>query len=107
MKMAYICSPLPCDTNNNRMLKLYGKYVFKRGMAPVIPHIYAEILSDNVPYHQDLILRANRELLFKCDELWVFGDSITKTMKEEIHFAKILNIKVKYISNSEVDKYEC
>ena len=108
MKIAYICSPLSGDINNNiKKAKLYGKYAFKRGMAPVIPHIYAEILCDDIPFERELGMRADRELLFKCDELWVCGDTITKGMKEEIHFAKMINMKIKYISNSEVDKYEC
>lgn len=108
MKTAYICSPLSGDIKDNiRKAKLYGKYAFKRGMAPVIPHIYAEILCDDIPSERELGMRADRELLFKCDELWVFGDTITKGMKEEIHFAKMINTKIKYILNSEVDKYEC
>lgn len=55
MKTAYICSPLSGNIKDNiRKAKLYGKYAFKRGMAPVIPHIYAEsyvttsLLSENL-----------------------------------------------------------
>ena len=108
MRVAYVCAPLAGDLKKNiSNAKKFGKFLFDRGMAPVIPHINAEILCDDIPFERELGMRADRELLFKCDELWVFGDTMTKGMKEEIHFAKMINMKIKYISNSEVDKYEC
>ena len=108
MRVAYVCAPLAGDLNKNiSNAKKFGKFLFDRGMAPVIPHIYAEILDDKDPYDRELGMNADRSLLFKCDEMWVFGDKFTKGMKEEIHFAKMINMKIKYISNSEVDKYEC
>lgn len=108
MRVAYVCAPLAGDLKKNiSNAKKFGKFLFDRGMAPVIPHIYAEILDDKEPYDRELGMNADRSLLFKCDEMWVFGDKFTKGMKEEIHFAKMINMKIKYISNSEVDKYEC
>ena len=108
MRVAYVCAPLAGDLKKNiGNAKKFGKFLFDRGMAPVIPHIYAEILDDKEPYDRELGMNADRSLLFKCDEMWVFGDKFTKGMKEEIHFAKMINTKIKYISNSEVDKYEC
>lgn len=108
MRVAYVCAPLAGDLKKNiSNAKKFGKFLFDRGMAPVIPHIYAEILDDKDPYDRELGMNADRSLMFKCDEMWVFGDKFTKGMKEEIHFAKMINMKIKYISNSEVDKYEC
>jgi hypothetical protein len=108
MRVAYVCAPLAGDLKKNiSNAKKFGKFLFDRGMAPVIPHIYAEILDDKDPYDRELGMNADRSLLFKCDEMWVFGDKFTKGMKEEIHFAKMINMKIKYISDSEVDKYEC
>lgn len=108
MRVAYVCAPLAGDLKKNiSNAKKFGKFLFDRGMAPVIPHIYAEILDDKDPYDRELGMNADRSLLFKCDEMWVFGDKLTKGMKEEIHFAKMINMKIKYISDSEVDKYEC
>ena len=108
MRVAYVCAPLAGDLKKNiSNAKKFGKFLFDRGMAPVIPHIYAEILDDKDPYDRELGMNADRSLLFKCDEMWVFGDKFTKGMKEEIHFAEMINMKIKYISNSEVDKYEC
>ena len=108
MRVAYVCAPLAGDLKKNiSNAKKFGKFLFDRGMAPVMPHIYAEILDDKEPYDRELGMNADRSLLFKCDEMWVFGDKFTKGMKEEIHFAKMINMKIKYISNSEVDKYEC
>ena len=33
-----------------------------------------------------------------CDEMWVFGDEITKGMKEEIKFCENLRIPIKRFS---------
>ena len=77
MRRAYICSPLSGNISGNiENAKRYARYIFKCGMAPVIPH------------------------------LWVFGDEITEGMKKEIIFAEKLNIKVKYISEKELKKTE-
>ena len=40
--------------------------------------------------------------LWFCDELCVFGDVISDGMKREIHFCNSLNIKIRYIKESQV-----
>ena len=94
MRRAYICSPLSGNISGNiENAKRYARYIFKCGMAPVIPHFYALILDDEIPDERKL-------------EVWVFGDEITEGMKKEIIFAEKLNIKVKYISEKELKKTE-
>ena len=98
MKKVYVCSPLNGDvTRNIDNARKYAKYVFECGMAPVVPHFYATILDDSNPKERTLGMRAGKSLIWFCDELWVFGKSITSDMKEEIAMAKNLNIKVKFI----------
>ena len=102
MKKVYVCSPLGGNvTENINNVKVYSKYVFDRGMVPVIPHFYATILNDEIEYERNLGKQAGISLLFGCDSLWVFGDKITSGMKEEIQFAKHLKIEIKYISKEE------
>lgn len=103
MKKVYVCSPLGGNVSENiNNVKVYAKYVFDRGMAPVIPHFYATILDDNIEAERNFGKQASISLLFTCDALWVFSDKVTSGMKEEIQFAKHLKIEIKYISKEEI-----
>ena len=107
MRRAYICSPLSGNISGNiENAKRYARYIFKCGMAPVIPHFYALVLNDEIPDERKLGMQAGISLLWVCDEVWVFGNEITEGMKKEIIFAEKLNIKVKYISEKELKKTE-
>ena len=107
MHRAYVCSPLGGNiTANIENAKRYSQYVFKCGMAPVIPHFYALVLNDDNPEERKLGMQAGISLLWVCDEVWVFGNQITDGMKKEIRFAEKLNIKVRYISENALQKME-
>ena len=107
MRRVYICSPLGGNiTANIENAKRYSQYVFKCGMAPVIPHFYALVLNDDNPEEIKLGMQAGISLLWVCDEIWIFGDEITEGMKKEILFAEKLNIKVRYISENDLRKSE-
>ena len=91
MRRAYICSPLSGNISGNiENAKRYARYIFKCGMAPVIPHFYALVLNDEIPDERKLGMQAGLSLLWVCDEVWVFGDEITEGMKKEIIFAEKL-----------------
>lgn len=107
MHRVYICSPLGGEVSKNiENAKRYAQYVFKCGMAPVIPHFYALVLNDDIPDERKLGMQAGISLLWVCDEVWVFGDEITEGMKKEIIFAEKLNIRVKYVSENDLRKLE-
>ena len=107
MRRVYICSPLGGNiTANIENAKRYSQYVFKCGMAPVIPHFYALVLNDDNPEERKLGMQAEISLLWVCDEVWVFGDELTEGMKTEIRFAEKLNIEVRYISENDLRKSE-
>jgi hypothetical protein len=53
---------------------------------------------------RDLIRQANNNLILKCDELWVFGETIADGVLFEILYAKKLKTPVKYYTvDSRVD----
>lgn len=107
MHRVYICSHLGGNvTANIENAKRYAQYVFKHGMAPVIPHFYDLVLNDDNPEERKIGMQAGISLLWVCDEVWVFGSEITEGMKKEIHFAEKLNIKVRYISENDLQKME-
>jgi hypothetical protein len=71
------------------------EFVFNQGAVPVNPfRLYEYFLADRVD--RDLIRQANNNLIRKCDELWVFGETIAEGVLFEILYAKKLKMPVKY-----------
>lgn len=105
MKKVYICSPLGGDVSANlEKAKWYTKYALKCGTAPVVPHLYALVLDDDIQTEREKGRMAGMSLLWFCDEMWVFGDVISEGMEAEIRFCKNLNICIRYITEAEVTK---
>lgn len=105
MKKVYICSPLGGNVEENlEQAKHYTEYALKCGTAPVVPHFYALCLDDNDPKEREIGIAAGLNLLWFCDEMWIFGDRISEGMKTEIQFCKNLNISMRHISNTEIYK---
>lgn len=67
-------------------------------------HFYAECLDDNDPKDREIGLAAGLSLLWFCDELWLFGDAVTDGMKNELQFCKNLNIRIRKITENEIQK---
>ena len=74
--------------HNTGRLKQYCGYISKNHCIPVFPYNDKSRIS----------------LIFVCDELWVFGKTLTDETKCEIKIAESLNITIRYIDESEVDK---
>lgn len=105
LKKVYICAPLSGNIRENlRNARKYAEYALRCGTAPVVPHFYALCLNDNNPKERELGMRAGQSLLWFCDELWVFGDVISKGMQSEIEFCKTMNIRIRYINDSAIRK---
>ena len=105
MKKVYICAPLAGDVERNlERVKRYTRYALMCGTAPVVPHFYALCLDDTNPKERQIGMAAGFSLLWFCDELWVCGDTVTEGMKSEINFCKNLNIRIRYVKDSEVTK---
>ena len=105
MKKVYICAPLGGDVEGNlERVKRYTRYALMCGTAPVVPHFYALCLNDNNQKEREIGLAAGLGMLWFCDELWVFGQTVTEGMKQEIQFCKHLNIKTRYVSEKEIRK---
>ena len=102
MKKVYICAPLGGDVEGNlERVKRYTRYALMCGTAPVVPHFYALCLNDNNQKEREIGLAAGLGMLWFCDELWVFGQTVTEGMKQEIQFCKHLNIKTRYVREKE------
>lgn len=105
MKKVYICAPLGGNVQDNlEQVRKYTKYALVCGTAPVVPHFYAECLNDSNPKEREIGMAAGLSLLWFCDEMWVFGDTLTEGMQGEIQFCKNLNIRTKTIREKEIQK---
>ena len=106
LKKIYVCSRLRGDVETNiENAKRYCEYVVKGcGAIPIAPHIYfTQFLNDDIPEERAFGTLAGLQLLSECDELWYFGDSISKGMVTEIIAAKEQSIPVRYVSDKEIE----
>lgn len=105
MKKVYICSPIGGNIKENlQKVKKYTRYALMCGTAPVVPHFYALCLNDNIPKEREIGMAAGLSLLWFCDEMWIFGDEVTESMKAEMQFCKSLNIPVRKVRDDEINK---
>lgn len=105
MKKVYVCAPLGGNVESNlKKVRAYTEYALRCGTAPVVPHFYALCLDDNDPKDREIGLAAGLSLLWFCDELWLFGDTVTEGMRAELQFCKNLNIRVRKITEKEIQK---
>lgn len=105
MKKVYVCAPLRGNVESNlKKVRAYTEYALRCGTAPVVPHFYALCLDDNDPKDREIGLAAGLSLLWFCDELWLFGDTVTEGMRAELQFCKNLNIRIRKITEKEIQK---
>lgn len=96
-KLVYLAAPYSGDVQFNiaRIKHEARKIALENQIAPIIPHLmYPEILDDDNEYERALGINMDLDLICACDELWYFGDNITKGMAAEIEYAKVKNIPV-------------
>jgi len=109
MKKIYVCSALRGDVEQNqKMARVYCEYIVKEfGHIPVAPHIYfTQFLDDNIDSEREFGIKAGLFLLSECDELWYFGDQISRGMTDEICKAMGIGMKVQYVPEYKYEKYK-
>ena len=96
MKKIFICSPLRGDQRQNEInAELYCKEVVKAGHIPFAPHLFfTRFLDDNILEERYIGIAGGMEFLRYCDEVWVYGDSLSEGMKAEIRYAVKSGIKL-------------
>lgn len=104
MRLVYISSPLRGDMERNiQRARDYCVYAASCGVIPLAPHtIFTQYLDDEQPEQREQGLRMGCELMERCDELWVMGDTISQGMQEEINFAHSRHLPVLYVSEDMV-----
>ena len=78
---------------------MYSRFAVKNACIPLAPHLlYPQFMDDAVPAERSLALFMGIVLLGKCDQVWVFGSTISKGMAAEIEKAEKRKIPVRYFT---------
>ena len=100
MPKVYICSPFRGDVANNVIkTRAYCSFAVKQGRIPFASHLlFPQFMSDSDPNERNLALFMALVYLDCCKECWVFGDTISEGMENEIRYAKRKNIPMRYFT---------
>ena len=86
--IVYLCNSGTGDTEE------YCRFALAQGQIPLSPlSLMAAVQDEELKNHISSVL------LGKCDELWVFGDTITAGMKAEIDIAKRRKQQIRYFDS--------
>lgn len=101
----YIASPYRGDVKTNtENAKRYSLFAVMQGKVPFCPHIYfTQFLDDNVEVERKIGLNLALHMLRRCREVWVFGDTVSEGMRNEIRIAKKRRIPVRYFTSECVE----
>ncbi len=107
--LVYIASPYAGDTVRNAdRARGYCRFAVGKGCIPLAPHLhYPQFMDDGDKAQRELGLRFAIILLGKCDELWVFGDTVSDGMKLEISKAKKRGIPIRYFHGKCEEVTQC
>ena len=100
--LVYICSPYAGDIETNiNKARSYSRFAVSRGYIPLAPHLlFPQFMDDSDPEQRNLALFFGIVLLSKCQEVWVFGDRISKGMAAEIEKAEHKNRIIRYFNQN-------
>lgn len=98
--LVYICSPFAGDVENNvNMARVYSRFAVRNACIPLAPHLlFPQFMDDSVPAERSIALFMGMVLLGKCEQIWVFGNTISKGMAAEIEKAKKKNMPIRYFT---------
>ncbi len=95
--LVYIASPFAGDTDHNiDRARRFCLFAVTKGCIPLAPHLlYPQFMDDGDKEQREQGLFFALVLLGKCDELWVFGETISNGMAKEIKKAEKRGIPIR------------
>ena len=99
MKRVFLCAEEPAQSQK------IMKHLLHDGTAPILPQMYELLFPTDSETEQFQMTRAGESLLWLCDEVWVVGDPTTD-MVRQIRTAKLLNLPVRQLKESEIRRME-
>lgn len=102
LPLVYIASPFAGDTERNtERARGYCRFAVSQKAIPLAPHLlYPQFMDDEDKQQREQGIRFALILLDKCDELWVFGNTISEGMSREIAKAKKKGKPIRYFSSA-------
>jgi hypothetical protein len=98
MKTVFIAHPVAGDIQGNiEKILAICKQVHNKDIVPVAPYLVSlQYLNDNATEDREPGIDANLETFHRkyIDELWLYGDRISKGMEQEVKLAFELDIPV-------------
>lgn len=98
--LVYICSPFAGDEERNmEKARRYSRFAVRQACIPVAPHLlFPQFMDDSVPAERSIALFMGMVLLGKCEQVWVFGSTISAGMAAEIEKAEKKNMLIRYFT---------
>ena len=98
--IVYVCSPLSGDIDKNQQKACeYCKFVVEKGHIPMAVHLmFPRFMNDNNNVDRTKAITMGLDILARCDELWCFGEEISKGMLVELMFASNQMIKIRHFT---------
>jgi hypothetical protein len=97
-KVVFIGHPVSGDIEGNiKKILAICKKVHSDEIIPCVPYLVSlQYLDDSVVEDRDMGIVANLECFHRgyIDELWLFGDNISKGMEQEIELAMELGVPI-------------
>ena len=84
--LVYICSPYS------------GDFAVDNNAIPLAPHLLFPQFMDE-ERERDLAIFMDMVLIGRCEQLWVFGETITEGMQAEINKANKKGIKIRHFTD--------
>jgi len=96
--LVYVCSAYSGEIEaNTEKARQYCRYAVNAGAIPVAPHLFLpQFMSDRT--ERELAMFMNMVFLGKCEELWVFGGTVSEGMAAEIEKAKKRKMTIRYFT---------
>ncbi len=106
--MVFICSPYAGNVDENtERARAYCRTAVNLGYLPVAPHLFfPQFLNDSNMAERNLGLLMGQVMLTKCREIWVFGDTISDGMRQEIRKARVRNMSIRYFNRDCQEVYK-
>ena len=95
-QMVYICAPLQGDVEKNiGFARQKAQEVFQAGGIPVCPHLMFPPVADvNDPAQDEAVRKMGLLLVESCQQVHVYGSTITEGMRAEIQRAQDRGIPI-------------
>ena len=100
--LVYICSPFAGDrSGNTQKARRYSRFAVENGVIPLAPHLlFPQFLDDGKPAERAIGMFMGLVLLGKCEQLWVFGGTISTGMAAEIEKAEKRGMPIRYFTEN-------